>query len=68
MTKHTPLPKKVEIVETAELRGVPPRYMVLVNGFQWGPFQTSTPDRSGAYDVTYATADEARRAYLFDTK
>lgn len=45
----------VEIVEC--LGG---RFMVLVNGFQWG----GTVDRSGAGDATFATAREARQAYF----
>ena len=43
------------------------RFMVLVNGFQWGP-ATSTPDASGAYPDTWATAQAAKAAYRAATK
>jgi hypothetical protein len=40
-----------EIVETVD-----DRFMVLVNGFQWG---TGVPDRSGAYSDTFSSPAEA---------
>lgn len=46
-----------EIVDTVD-----GRFMVLVNGFQWGP-PGSKPDASGAYPDTWATEGEARTAY-----
>jgi len=47
----------MEIVETVD-----GRFMVLVNGFQWGP-ATETPDASGAYSMTFETKQEALEAY-----
>jgi len=44
----------VEVVET-----IGGRWMVLVNGFQWG----GTIDRSGAGSATWKTANEAKRAW-----
>lgn len=38
------------------------RFMVLVNGFQWGPVGAKA-DRSGAYDTTFPTRAAARAAY-----
>ena len=39
------------------------RYMILVDGIQWGP--TGTPrDKSGAADTTYATRKDALDAFL----
>lgn len=37
-------------------------WMVLFNGFQWGP-STSTPDASGAYPDTWPTLEDAKRAW-----
>jgi len=45
---------KTEIVQTID-----GRYMLLVNGFQWG----GTYDRSGAGDATFESTDEAIGAY-----
>jgi hypothetical protein len=53
-----PEDEKVEIVEA-----VGGRWMVLVNGFQWGP-PTSTPDASGAYPDTFPTRWDAVAAYF----
>lgn len=47
----------VEIVSTVD-----GRWIVLVNGFQWGP-PGSKVDASGAYDATYATEAEALEAW-----
>lgn len=45
----------VEIIETID-----GRYLVLVNGFQWGHGE---PDRSGAYYTTFPTREAAAKAY-----
>jgi hypothetical protein len=42
-------------------------YIVLVNGFQWGP-EGSPRDRSGAAGDYYATPEEAQRAYEEDSQ
>lgn len=51
------MPRNVRIEETVD-----GRYMVLVNGFQWG----GTYDASGAGNATFATALEALQAYRAD--
>lgn len=45
-----------EAVETVD-----GRWMILVNGFQWGP-DASRVDKSGANDATWKTEEEAQEA------
>ena len=52
--------RRFEVVECAALRGEPARYMVLVNGFQWG----GDHDASGSGDATFPTEEAATRAYV----
>jgi hypothetical protein len=54
MRKIPTLPPNVRIEQTVD-----GRYMVLVNGFQWG----GNVDRSGAGDATFDTALAAAQAY-----
>jgi hypothetical protein len=48
----------MEIVEA-----VNGKWIILVNGFQWGP-SGSPIDKSGAYEVEYNSAEEAEEAYI----
>lgn len=54
MRKIPTLPRNVRIVETADSK-----FMVLVNGYQWG----GTIDSSGAGNATFDTALAAIQAY-----
>ena len=51
------LPAHVEVVPTVD-----GTFMVLVNGFQWGP-DPARYDASGANDATWPTEDAAAAAY-----
>jgi hypothetical protein len=52
----------LEIVPTATAKGETERYIVLVNGFQWGP-KGAHVDASGAADTTFASRAEALAAW-----
>ena len=52
--------KRFEVVACWSPKGEPVRYMVLVNGFQWG----GNVDASGSGDATFESVEAASQAFI----